>query len=161
MYTAAALLDIHARTQRSLARLIEHCAGFEPSELTRELAGFGYPTLAAQLDHIVGAERYWLAVLHGQTDWGAEEPVPSSADVLSARRASVAAATRAYLETTSDAALNTPGEYTTWGGRRATLLPARVLLRTQTHVFQHQGQVAAMCRLLGRPIPAGLDFPLD
>ncbi|MBK9305322.1 MAG: hypothetical protein IPM94_16040 [bacterium] len=29
-----------------------------------------------------------------------------------------------------------------------------------THVFHHQGQLTAMCRLLGRP-SEGLDYPLD
>ena len=33
-----------------------------------------------------------------------------------------------------------------------------VLLRTQTHLFHHMGQVAAMCRLLDHPIPDGFDF---
>ena len=40
------------------------------------------------------------------------------------------------------------------------LAPAHVILRTQTHVFHHMGQLAAMCRLLGHPIPQGMDFPL-
>jgi len=56
--------------------------------------------------------------------------------------------------------LNTRRKMATWGGKELELVPAHVILRTQTHIFQHQGQVAAMCRLLGRPIPTGLDFPL-
>jgi uncharacterized damage-inducible protein DinB len=35
-----------------------------------------------------------------------------------------------------------------------------VLLRTITHLYHHIGQVSAMCRLLGKPIP-GSDFPPD
>jgi len=60
----------------------------------------------------------------------------------------------------TEAELNTPREMTTWGDERVLLVPAHVVLRTQTHVFQHAGQVAAMARLLGRPVPAGLDLPL-
>jgi len=56
--------------------------------------------------------------------------------------------------------LNAQHELTTWGDKQVQLVPARVILRTQTHLFQHQGQVAAMSRLLGRPIPPGLDFPM-
>jgi len=48
----------------------------------------------------------------------------------------------------------------TWGDRDVDLMPAHVVLRTQTHAFQHQGQIAAMARLLGRPILPGLDFPI-
>lgn len=48
----------------------------------------------------------------------------------------------------------------TWGNREKTLAPQHVVLRVLTHVFHHQGQLAAMCRLLGRPCE-GLDYPLD
>jgi hypothetical protein len=73
----------------------------------------------------------------------------------------VAEITRAYLRAASDEELNTAIERTTWQGKVRPLVAARVLVRTQTHIYQHQGQVAALCRLLGKPIPAGLDFPLD
>jgi hypothetical protein len=49
---------------------------------------------------------------------------------------------------------------TTYGGRELDVVPAHVLLRTQTHAYQHQGEIASMSRLLGQPFPAGLDFPL-
>ncbi|MEE8304044.1 MAG: hypothetical protein V3S24_16600, partial [Candidatus Tectomicrobia bacterium] len=61
----------------------------------------------------------------------------------------------------SDAELNIRRTMTTWGDKEIEVVPVHVLLRTQTHIFQHQGQVAAMSRLLGRPVPAGLDFPLS
>jgi uncharacterized damage-inducible protein DinB len=32
-------------------------------------------------------------------------------------------------------------------------------MRTMTHIYHHQGQVTAMCRLLGRPVN-GLDYPI-
>ena len=84
----------------------------------------------------------------------------ASIDALRALRERVADATRAYLRGASESELRMRREVTTWGDKRAAVTPLHVLLRTQTHVFQHQGQVAAMCRLLGRPIPSGLDFPL-
>ncbi len=42
----------------------------------------------------------------------------------------------------------------------STIFPAHVILRTQTHLFHHMGQITAMCRLLGHPIPPGIDFPV-
>jgi hypothetical protein len=48
---------------------------------------------------------------------------------------------------------------TTWGNKERVLTPALVILRIVTHLYQHQGPVVAMCRLLGKPCP-GLDFPL-
>jgi uncharacterized damage-inducible protein DinB len=90
-----------------------------------------------------------------------EDPADhASLDALRVFRERVVATTVAYLAQVSDAELNTARTMTTWGDKRVELMPAHVLLRTQTHIFQHQGQIAAMARLLGRPIPRGLDFPL-
>ena len=160
MHTADAMRDLHARTHASLGKLLDHCAGFSGEELRRELEGFGYPTVLRQLHHVVGAEAYWVGVLQGQMLVDELEADMASVDALRAFRERTVAATVAYLRSASEAELNTRRPMTTWGGRRADLVPAHVLLRTQTHVFQHQGQVAAMCRLLGRPVPPGLDFPL-
>lgn len=160
MYTSDSLSDLHERTHRSLEKLLEHCAGFADEELNRELDGFGYPTLLLQLHHMIGAEQYWVGVLGGQMLIDELETDRASIGALRAFRERVAAATAAYLGPATESELDTPREMTTWGNKQVDLIPAHVLLRTQTHVFQHQGQVSAMCRLLGRPIPPGLDFPL-
>lgn len=161
MYSVAALLDVHARTHRCLVRLLAHCAGFEDDALRSELDGFGYPTILLQLRHVIGAERYWIGVLQGRMLVDEDEADRASIAALSAFRERTAATTVAWLRAEGDAGVGAARRVTTWGGREAVVTPAHVLLRTQTHVFQHQGQVAAMCRLLGRPIPAGLDFPLQ
>lgn len=160
MHTAAGLTDLHARTHRSLRKLLDHCGGFSDEELSRELDGFGYASIRLQLHHMVGAEQYWVGVLRGLMLTDEDEADRASVDALRAFRERVAGTTTAYLQATSGDELNTPRVMTTWGDKEVELTPANVLLRTQTHVFQHQGQVAAMCRLLGRPIPSGLDFPL-
>jgi uncharacterized damage-inducible protein DinB len=160
MYTAAALLDLHTRTQRSLQGLLDHLAGFSAEELDRELDGFGFPSIRLQLHHLLGAERYWVSVLQGAMQGEVDVSDCSTVEALRTFREEVAATTIAYLETTADDVLNAPRTMTTWGGKAVALVPAHVLVRTQTHVFQHQGQIAAMARLLGRPLPRGLDFPL-
>ena len=159
MYTAIALLDVHERTHRSLANLLDHCAGFTDADLGRELGGFGYPTILLQLQHVIGAEQYWVGVLHGEMLTDEDEADRASVAALTAFRERVAATTDAYLRAATDEQLNTAREMTTWGDKKVALVPARVVLRTQTHAYQHQGQVSAMCRLLGRPVPSGLDFP--
>jgi uncharacterized damage-inducible protein DinB len=158
--TADDLLDVHRRTHASLARLLDHCAGFSDEELHRDLEGFGYSNVLLQLHHVLGAERYWIGVLQGRML--VDEPPEERASIgaLRALRERVAEATAAFLRGASEPELRAPRDVTTWGGRRTAVTPWHVLLRTQTHVFQHQGQVAAMCRLLGRPVPTGLDFPL-
>jgi len=36
---------------------------------------------------------------------------------------------------------------------------AHVFMRTLTHIYHHQGQIVAMCRLLGKPA-AAMDYPI-
>lgn len=160
MALADDLLDVHRRTHSSLARLLDHCAGFSPEELNRELDGFGYPSLVLQLHHVLGAERYWIGVLQGLMLVDEPEEEKASIDALRDLCERVAETTRGYLAGASESELRTRREVNAWGPRRVAVTPMHVILRTQTHVYQHQGQVAAMCRLLGRPIPSGLDYPM-
>ena len=160
MHTTAGLLDLHERTHRALGLLLDHCSGLEHEDLAREIDGFGYPSILLQLQHVIGAERYWVGVLRGEMLVDEDPADAASIDALRAFRSRVAADTIAYLEAASDGEINTPRTMTTWGDREVDLVPAHVVLRTQTHVFQHKGQIAAMCRLVGHPVPDGLDFPL-
>ena len=154
------LLDFHERCHRSLHRYLEHCRVLSDEELDRELEGFGYPTVRLQLHHVIGAERYWVSVLSGCMDSSEDEADAVSIDSLERFRQTVFEVTRTWLGATHDAELTTPRMMTTYGGDERSLAPVHVILRTQTHVFHHMGQIAAMCRLLGHPIPEGLDFPI-
>ncbi len=160
MYTSEAMLDLHTRVHQSFAKLLEHCAGFSEEELSRELDGFGYPTMRVQLHHMIGAEEYWVGVVRGLMLTEDREEDMGSMEAIRAYRERVAGITAEYLRGASSDELNTRRKMTTWGGHERELMPALVVLRTQTHIFDHKGQVAAMCRQLGRPIPQGLDFPL-
>lgn len=160
MYTSAALLDMHARGHRSLAGLIAHGATLGLPLLRREVPGFGIPTILLQLTHALSAEGYWIGVLQGRLPADTDEPDLADLAALEALRATTVSGTRAYLERTSDADLNAPRDVRVWPSTPRTLVPARVVVRTITHLFDHKGQVAAMCRTLGHPIPRGLDFPL-
>jgi len=159
-HSRASLLDIHERAHRSLRGLLAHCAGLATADLDRELAGFGYPTVRLQLHHVISAEKYWVGVLLGEyhvEDDSADYPSIPALDIHERR---VADRTADWLRTTSLEELNTPRLVRTWPDVKRRLVPAHVILRTQTHIYHHQGQVLAMCRLLGRPGPGGLDFPL-
>jgi len=161
MYNAAALLDLHERGHRSLQKLLQHCEQFSAEELSRELPGFGYSNLRQQLEHMMGAEEYWISVVQGrykEENGSADYP---TVEALEAYRSQVAEATDAYLRQASEAELNTVREMWTWPGKMRMLVPAHIFMRTLTHIYQHQGQLLAMCRLLGRPGPGDLDFPLD
>jgi len=161
MYSSDALTDLHERTHRSLRGMLDHLDAFTPEETGRAIEGFGYPSLRFQLHHVIGAERYWFGVLRGEMLTDEDEADYASLSGLRAFRDRVAAETSAYLRESTEEDLNRRRGVTTWGNKRRELTPAHVLLRTQTHAYQHLGQMTAMCRLLGRPVPPGLDFPLD
>lgn len=154
------LLDFHERCHRSLARYVAHCGALSIDDLDRELDGFGYATVRQQLQHAIGAERYWVSVVLGEMDASENPADAASIDALEGFRKATFDTTRAYLSGASTSELATPRPMTTWGDQEAILAPQLVLLRTQTHLFHHMGQIAAMCRLLGHPIPSGFDFPL-
>jgi uncharacterized damage-inducible protein DinB len=160
MHTSEALLDLHERAHRNLVTLLEHCGRLDHAELNCELPGFGYSSVRLQLHHTIGAEEYWIGVLRGSfrvEDDEADYPTVAS---LEAYRREVHAVTEEYLRGASPEELNTPRSMLTWGGKERLLVPAHVILRTQTHLYHHQGQVVAMCRLLGKPAQ-GLDYPID
>lgn len=159
MYTPEALLDIHGRAHQSLAKLLDHLETMDVELLDKPLDGFGYSTIREQVHHQLGAERYWVSVLRGAMN--ADEDLDAYPTIASLRelQVSVAAETRAWLASVTSDALSSPAQLDTWSEKQVSLVPAHVLLRTQTHIFHHLGQVVAMCRLLGSPIN-GLDFPV-
>lgn len=159
MYTPAALLDLHERCHRNLRDLLEHCRTLSDEELNREIPGFGFATVRLQIHHIIGAEEYWLGVLNGVIQVDDDSDEYPTVDSLEAWRARVYEANEAYVKSHDTNALNTSGDYETWGGRVKTFTPAQAFVRTHTHIYSHKGQVSAMCRLMGKPVK-GLDFPL-
>jgi uncharacterized damage-inducible protein DinB len=129
-------------------------------------------TVHEQLHHLITTELYWVGVLRGRFMPGVEltaaeqadhEPAsfPAVAD-LEALRVRVATGTQDWLAAQSAQSLAVPVELGVWGGTVRTLIPAMVIMRTITHHHHHRGQVAAMARLLGYPLPwpSGLDFPI-
>jgi uncharacterized damage-inducible protein DinB len=162
MYHAQALLDVHARAHESLRRLIVFCGNLTDAELRLPLTGFGFPTVLGQLQHTIGAEVYWQTVVtRGYTE---EAPPPTLRDLaaIEAFRSQTSSATRAYLDGASQAELNSPRQMISDPGQTRLLRPADVIMRVVTHIFNHQGQVLAMCRTIGKPNDRyDLDYPLQ
>jgi len=160
MYTNAALLELHERAHRSLEELLAHGRQLTADELDRELEGFGYPSVRLQLHHEIGAEKYWIGVLEGRIDADEDAPAYPTIASLEAYRREVFSVTEGYLRAATDGELSTARPMTTWGGGERVLIPAHVFLRTQMHLYHHQGQIAAMCRLMGKPLE-GLDYAIE
>ena len=162
MYTATILLDIHARAHESLRRLIELCGTLTEQELRQPLHGFGFSTILGQLEHTIGAELYWQTVLIRGYDKEATLPDLSHLAAIEAFRQHTASTTQGYLGRASVAELNTRRAMISDPGETRVLRPADVIVRVVTHVFNHQGQILAMCRTLGKPNGTiDLDYPVD
>jgi uncharacterized damage-inducible protein DinB len=160
MHTKEALLDLHERAHRSLKSLLAQCRELSAEELDRELSGFGYPSVKLQLHHEIGAEQYWIGVLQGRIEVDDNPSDYPTVESLEAYHQKIFSATEEYLRTTSTEELNTARRMMTWGNKEKLLTPAHVIIRTQTHLYHHQGEITAMCRLLGKPARR-LDFPID
>ena len=157
--TSDGLLEIHERAHRNLKGYLAHCRTLDPGAFDREMLEFNGASVRLQLHHAIGAERYWIGVLQGGIDADDDAHLYPTIDSLEAYRGETFAATQAYLRSTSAEELNTPRAMTTYGGSQHVLLPGHVVLRTIAHIYHHQGQVAAMFRLLGSPSP-GFDYPI-
>jgi uncharacterized damage-inducible protein DinB len=159
MYTSESLLDFHERAHRNLAAVLAHCRQLTDEELNREIAGFGYPTVRLQFHHEIGAERYWIGVLQGRMDIDDDDPAYPTIESLEALREQVCSVAEGYLRSASVEELNTPRPMTTWGGKEHVLIPAQIVLRTLTHLYDHKGQIFAMCRIMGKPLE-GVNYPI-
>jgi uncharacterized damage-inducible protein DinB len=154
------LVEFHRRCHQSFSRLLDHGESLTEEELHRKLEGFGYPTVQLQIHHVIAAERYWLGVLQGRIDVDEDEDQYPDISRLKRFREETAGECERYLRGSSSAELSEPRELITWGGQRKVLVPAHVMIRTQVHIFHHQGQILAMCRLLGKPAN-GFDYPME
>ncbi len=160
MHSPESLLDFHERAHRNLADLLGHCGDLSQEELHCKLPGFGYGTVQLQLHHVIICERYWIGVLEGRMDVDDDAPAYPTVDSLASYREKVFQTTQSYLRQSSVEELNTPRSMMTWGNKEKILVPAQVIVRTQTHLYHHQGQVTVMCGLQGHPV-SGVDYPID
>jgi len=153
------LIDFHKRSHQSLALLLKHCEQFSEAEINREFEGFGVSSIRESLHHMITAERYWIAVPQGRIDTEDDLNLFPTIASLETLRQKISQAAEDYLHSTTVEELTTARPMNTWGNKTKTLSPTNILFRTQTHIFQHQGQIVAMCRLLGKPC-SGVDFPV-
>ncbi len=160
MYNAEGLLEFSKRAHQSFEKLMQHCRSLSNDELNRELKEYGITTVKYQLHHAIGAQKYWIGVLEGRMDVDDDPREQFSLDDMEEYRQEVLGIIEKYLNSASVEELNTARPMMTWGNKEKTLIPAQVIIRTLTHMFQHQGQVIAMCRLMGEPVAPGMDYPI-
>jgi uncharacterized damage-inducible protein DinB len=153
MFTKSGITELHRATHESLDILLRHVATVPDHLLRQPLAGFGFPTVWNQLIHILTVEEGWVHDLQYKEfpGWG-EENCPTMT-ALQSEKTRLRDATRAYIESLSEAQLNTKLAQRPEGWFGELRSPAFTLLHVITHTFHHKGQVVAMLRLLGHPAP--------
>lgn len=153
MFTTDGIRKLHGWTHSCLSLLLDHLTTIPAGDYSKEVPGFGFPTLRQQVVHVFNCEGFWIHVLQGQP-FQDRNPADCLA-VTDARllQQDVSRQTLAYLSDLTDQQLNTNTELHFPDGDVAFRTPALVLHHVFTHAFHHKGQIVAMCRLLGHPAP--------
>ena len=153
MFTVQGIRKFHAWTHQSLTLLFDHLSTLAAEEYAKEIPGFGYPSIRAQVIHLLGCEIRWVNRLRGIANqpWDLER-WPAISDARALQR-EAQARTLDYLSGLTDEQLNSETTLRFPDGDTAVRTPALVLHHVLTHVFHHKGQIVAMCRILGHPAP--------
>lgn len=153
MFTLDGIRKFHGWTHASLTLVLDHLSTMPTSDYTKELPGFGFPTVHRQAVHIFNCEGFWIHMLQGlpfRDRNPADCPTVAEARLL---QQEVSQQTMAYLSGLSDETLNSDTELYFPDGDVARRTPSLVLHHFLTHAFHHKGQIVAMCRALGYPAP--------
>jgi uncharacterized damage-inducible protein DinB len=153
MFTREGIRKFHAWTHASLTVLFDHLASLPAGDYEKEVPGFGYASIHAQVIHLLGCEGRWVRRLqvHPVGDW---DPArwPTLADARALQR-EITMQTLTYLMGLTDHELNSDTTLHFSDGGSAVRTPALVLHHVLTHAFHHKGQIVAMCRILDHPAP--------
>ena len=151
MFTLDGIRKFHTWTHASVGLVLDHLGTLPAADYAKELPGFGYPSLHAQVVHVLGCESRWVHRLQGRPtgNWNpAQWPAVADARAL---QSEIARRTLDYLSGLTDEQLNANTTLHFPDGDTAIRTPALVLHHVFTHAFHHKGQIVAMCRLLGYP----------
>ena len=152
MFTIEGVRKLHGWTHASLTIVLDHMSTIPASDYVKELPGFGFSTLQRQLIHVFNCEGLWIQALQ-QREYVDREP-SAYPDVADAKRMQqeVSSRTLEYLSRLTNEELNRDTELHFPDGEITVRTPALVLHHVLTHAFHHKGQIAAMCRMLNRPM---------
>jgi uncharacterized damage-inducible protein DinB len=153
MFAKDGIRELHRAMHERLDLLLRHVATVPDNLLREPISGFGHPSVWKQLVHVLSCEQGWVHDLQDKALAGWREEDSATMMALLGTKSRIRDATRLYLESLSEAQLNTtlarrPQD---WGGELRS--PAFILLHVITHAFHHKGQIVAMLRILGYPAP--------
>jgi uncharacterized damage-inducible protein DinB len=153
VFTILGVRKFHDWTHASLTLLLNHLSAIPAAEYAKEVPGFGFPTVRAQVVHILNCEGFWIHMLQA-IPFDDQDPAnwPTVSD---ARRlqSEVSVRTLNYLSRLNEQGLMAPAELHFPDGDVSVRTPALILHHVLTHTFRHKGQIVSMCRILGYPAP--------
>lgn len=153
MFTLPGIRQFHGWTHASLGLLLDHLSTIPATAYVKEVPGFGFPTIRAQMIHLLKCEGFWIHTLQA-LPFDDQDPAhwPTVSD---ARRlqSEVSMRTLNYLSSLSEERLVASTELHFPDGDIAVRTPALILHHVLTHAFHHKGQIVSMCRILGYPAP--------
>ncbi|HEX6307687.1 MAG TPA: DinB family protein [Longimicrobiales bacterium] len=130
-------------------RVLRAAGTLSPEQFTRDL-GSSYPSIAATLAHILGAEWVWLS------RWNGISPTALPADWelgtledLGRRWQAVEAEQTRFIDALDDPRLAAPITYRNFAGDTFRVPLATLLRHLVNHSTYHRGQVTTMLRQLG------------
>ncbi|WP_350243078.1 DinB family protein [Deinococcus sonorensis] len=130
-----------------------------PPDLLRERRpGFGQGSILETLTHVADCYGGWTSEVLMEEPWAFAEGVEPTLDALRTRFERVDALLARALQSTRLEA----GEWTHTTRQGDALLVSGpwLLLHPLTHEFHHKGQVVALARVLGHPVPPDVDLDL-
>jgi len=153
VFTIPGVRKFHEWTHASLTALLNHLSTIPDNAYAKEVPGFGFPTIHAQVIHVLNCEGFWIHML--QSIPFVDQTPANWPTVSDARRLQIEVSMKTldYLSCLSEQNLNAPTELHFPDGDVAVRTPALILHHVLTHAFHHKGQIVAMCRILGHPAP--------
>lgn len=153
VFTIDGIRELHHWTHASLDLVLDHLSRIPADCYSKDLPGFGFPTLRQQVIHIFNCEGIWVQTLQRQLHidrTAADCPTVPGAKLL---QQETGGRTLAYLSSLTDQQFNTATELRFPDGDIAVRKPSFILHHILTHAYHHKGQIVAMCRSLGYPAP--------
>jgi uncharacterized damage-inducible protein DinB len=152
MADTSQLRRLVAYNQWADERILAAIEGLPPEELARPREAY-FGTLAANLRHIVAAQRIWLARWRGEAPRYDEPFTAPWREVY----AETHAALRSYVSALSDAEADRVVRYTDLRGNPRAIALAQAITHVVNHGTAHRAEVGLLLERLGRS-PGDLDY---
>ena len=135
-------------------RMLEAIDDLTPEDLGRDL-GSSFPSVAATLVHLMGAEWVWMRRVTGSSPKAFPPSlVLDSVPAVRGEWDRLWEEQQVFLAGLDDEALRRPVAYTRFDGSAQEQPLHEILRHVVNHATYHRGQVATMLRQLGRTPPA-------